>query len=515
MVSRRQFLCNATLAALAGCQTDQLGWLRGTNGRSGGYPFTLGVASGDPDPTSVILWTRLAPVPLSDTSLIDAVDVSWRIATDSELRKVVQAGQVVASPEHAHCVHVEAPGLQPYCEYFYRFEANGYQSPVGRTRTLPLPGAELEKFSIALTSCQEYSQGYFTAYRDVVARKPDLVVHNGDYIYEAPSGTIRPYPVYPEARTLADYRNLYAQYRQDADLRAAHAQIPWIVLWDDHEVVNDWGPGHFLPSSRNALMSDDEYKARRRDAANAFLEHMPLRASLAGNGAPVFYARNVIGNFLELNRLDVRSYRDRPVCIENRDKEFADCADAHDPARSMLGDTQEQWLYDNFGTSGCQWNCLVQATVMAPFDRMAGPDVLYETDGWDNYAANRDRIVQHIHGNKIRNSVSLGGNIHAYYAGTVPLAPEQCEPVLTELITTSVTASGGGSERYNDVNGRRGENPCLEYFDNRYHGYTLLEFGRERIDVSLRIVNDIKDEDSPVSTLATLFVDDGKIGVRE
>ncbi len=246
-------------------------------------------------------------------------------------------------------------------------------------------------------------------------------MHNGDYIYEAPSGNIRPYPVDPEARTLADYRMLYAQYRQDADLRNTHALLPWIVLWDDHEVVNDWGPGHFLPSSRNAAITDSEYQVRRRDAAKAFLEHMPLRAALSGNEAPVFYSRNVIGDLLELNRLDVRSYRDRPVCIENTEKEFADCEDAHDPARTMLGAAQEQWLYDNFGTSGCLWSCLVQATVMAPFDRKAGLEVLYETDGWDNYAANRARIVEHIYSNGIPNAVSLGGNIHTFYAGTVPL----------------------------------------------------------------------------------------------
>jgi alkaline phosphatase D len=501
VLTRRQFVRNASLLALAGCRAGEPGPRRS--------PFTLGVASGDPTASSVVLWTRLAPKPLSDRTLVDAVGVDWVIASDAALTQVVQAGQVMALPDNAHCVHVEPTKLQPNTDYYYQFEALGASSPVGRSKTLPQPGNELEKFSIALTSCMEYSLGYFSALRDLVVQQPDLVIHNGDYIYEAPSGTVRPYPVSPEARTLADYRSLYAQYRQDSALREAHAQFPWLVLWDDHEVVNDSGPNHYLPSSRNAAMSDAEYQLRRRAAAKAFLEHMPLRAALTGRDreSPTFYERKVIGNLLELNCLDVRSYRDTPECIENQSMGFADCAEAHDPARSMLGETQEQWLYKNFGSAGCKWNGLVQTTVMAPFDRKAGPEVDFETDGWDNYAANRDRIVQHVEQHELQNCVALGGNIHAYYAGTIGAE-------LTEIVTTSITATGGGSERYDDVNGRRDENPGLQYFDNRYRGYTLLEFDQNKIAVTLRSVNDIEVEDSPVSTLATMSIDDGKVGVN-
>lgn len=509
MVSRRQFVYNAALLALTGCHAGQLQPDRGRVGLTDGYPFSLGIASGDPTATSVVLWTRLAPAPLSDNLLLDAVSVDWIIATDPGLKEITQTGQIMALPSNAHCVHVGAVNLDPDTVYHYRFEAQGEVSPIGRTKTLPLPGSGLAKFTIALTSCMEYSQGYFSALLDILDRQPDLVIHSGDYIYEAPSGTVRPYPVSSEARTLTEYRSLYAQYRQDVALREAHAQFPWIVLWDDHEIVNDSGPDHFLPSSRNAPMSDDEYQLRRHAATKAFLEHMPLRAALAREmgGPPVFFERSVIGDLLELNYLDVRSYRDKPVCIENQSMGFADCSGAHDPARSMLGETQEQWLYENFGTADCKWNCLAQTTVMAPFDRAAGPEVNYETDGWDNYAANRNRILQHIGQRDIQNCVALGGNIHAYYAGTLSSG-------LTEIVTTSITASGGGSERYNDVNGRRDENPSLQFFDNRYHGYTLLEFSKERIEVTLRIVTDIEVEDSPVSTLATMFIDDGQVGVN-
>jgi alkaline phosphatase D len=507
VLTRRQFVSNASLLALAGCQVGEPGPRNGVLAKA--YPFTLGVASGDPTANSVVLWTRLAPEPLNDSTLVDEFSVAWVIASDLALTQVVQAGQVMALPGNAHCVHVEPTKLQANTLYYYQFEAQGASSPIGRTKTLPQPGNMLEKFSIALTSCMEYSLGYFSALRDLVVQQPDLVIHNGDYIYEAPSGTLRPYPILPEARTLADYRSLYAQYRQDAALREAHALFPWIVLWDDHEVVNDSGPNHYLPSSRNAAMSDTEYQLRRRAAAKAFLEHMPLRAALPGRDreGPIFYERKVIGNLLELNCLDVRSYRDTPVCIENQSMGFADCADAHDPARSMLGENQEHWLYENFATANCRWNCLVQTTVMAPFDRKAGQEVDFETDGWDNYAANRDRIMQHIEQHDIQNCVALGGNIHAWYAGIVGTE-------LTEIVTTSITASGGGSERYDDVNGRRDENPGMQFFENRYHGYTLLEFDQNRVSVTLRTVSDIEVEDSPVGTLATMFIDDGRIGVN-
>ncbi len=508
MITRRQFVCNATLAALAGCATSKPGQDGAATSAAGDKLFTLGVASGDPAASSVVLWTRLAPELLSGNPLPAAVEVRWLVASDPGLTSVVAKGSVLALPEDAHSVHVEPAGLQPDTVYYYRFEALGALSPTGRTRTLPSPGARVDSFSIALTSCMEYSLGYFVALRDLDIQQPNLVIHNGDYIYEAPSGSLRPYPIAHEAMTLADYRSLYARYRQDAALRRAHEQFPWVVLWDDHEVVNDSGPGHYLPSSRNAVLDDDAYQLRRRAATKAFLEHMPTRAALASKrgNAPEFHARSVIGDLLELNYLDVRSYRDTPVCNEGGNLGFQDCAAAHDPSRSMLGASQEQWLFDNFGSGNCRWNCLVQTTVMAPFDRKAGLEVDYETDGWDNYAANRDRIVDHVRRNGMQNSVVLGGNIHAYYAGTV-------DSVMTEIVTTSVSASGGGEKRYNDVNGRRDENPELAYFDNRYRGYTLLEFAADQVTVSLRVVRDIEVEDSTVSTLDALAIADGKVGI--
>lgn len=517
MISRRRFVYSTALA-LAGCSAIRSGGDSLSQDDVNGYPFTLGIASGDPTADSVILWTRLAPDPLSDTYLSAPVPVSWIIAKDPELLDVVQVGSTVALAENAHCVHVDARNLEPDEFYFYQFETSQFKSLIGRTRTLPAPGTELSEFSIGLTSCQEYSQGYFSAYRDLIDKQPNVVVHNGDYIYEAPSGSVRPYPVEVEAQTLSEYRSLYAQYRQDGDLRAAHAQFPWFVIWDDHEVVNDWGPDHYLPSSRNELIDISEHKKRVRAATKAFLEHMPLRASSVSQQAdvPRFYRRNVIGDLLEISHLDVRSYRDPPACNNGLDMRFTACEEAYDENRSMLGDAQEEWLLSSFASSGCRWNCISQATIMAAFDRTAGPKVSYETDSWDNYPASRRRILDHIQRNKIRNSLSLGGNIHAFYAGVVSAEnqTDRCNPVLTEIVTTSITANGGDIERYKDVQGRREENPCIEFFENRFHGYTLLEFTKEQVKASLRIVDGIEAQDGKFSTLATLIIEDGQPGAN-
>ncbi|MEO1244310.1 MAG: alkaline phosphatase D family protein [Pseudomonadota bacterium] len=510
MINRRNFVCAAG-AWLAGCHS-----FRPLHDPTEPV-FSLGVASGDPDHESVVLWTRVAPDPFAEP-VERVIPVSWELASDEGFRSVISSGLVQARPENAHCVHVLADGLAPGSRYFYRFRALGLESRAGRTRTLPAPGAPLERFRLALTSCQEYSAGYFTAYKDLTDKQPDLVLHNGDYIYESAAGSVRDYPIGWEAFSLADYRALYAQYRQDADLREAHARFPWMIVWDDHEVANDWGPDHFIASPYNRDVSIDVHRRRIRTARRAFLEHMPLRASLSlyDGRERVFYQRRVVGDLLEISYLDVRSYRSPPVCNTGVAWEFDRCAALNDPARSMLGQTQEQWLYANFAASGARWNCLAQATAMAPFDRAAGAATLYETDSWDNYPANRARIVEHVRRSGIGNAISLGGNIHAFYAGYVTdsFAATACAaPSLTEIVTSSITADGGGDERFLDVRERRGENPCIEFFENRRRGYTLLTADHRDMVAECRVVDQIEKPGGTLSTLARFGVRNGRLRV--
>ena len=211
------------------------------------YPFTLGVASGDPLSDSVVLWTRLAPDPLNGGGMPnEAVSVKWELAEDERFRRIVKRGTEKATPHLAHSVHAEVSGLKPNHVYYYRFKCGNQLSPVGKTKTLPAPGADVAKFTFAFASCQQYEHGYYTAYQHMAKEKLDLVFHLGDYIYEygpneyvSKTGNVRTHSG-PEIMSLLDYRNRHAQYRSDANLKAAHAAFPWVVTWDDHEVENNY-----------------------------------------------------------------------------------------------------------------------------------------------------------------------------------------------------------------------------------------------------------------------------------
>ncbi len=497
-VSRRQFLVGAAAGFLpAACSGDD----ESVSGR--GTLFPLGVASGDPLSDGIVLWTRIARNPFGVDLALGTIAVSWEIARDAEFHAIERCGVVQAAPDSSHCVHVDVADLEPNTRYYYRFEALGEQSPTGRTHTLPRVAEHVDQYSVAVVSCQDISMGYFTAYRDIVAQDPDLIIHLGDYIYETAGGDIRPYPV-EEAMTLDDYRALYTQYRLDSDLRRAHAEIPWVLIWDDHEVVNDWGPSHYLPSSHNRKITHEQYLVRKEAAIRAFKEYLPVRWKRdEANTEERLYERTMIGDLMELNRLDVRSYRDTPACELNSRRHFEPCEDSRGPERTLLGQAQERWLLEGLGTTGARWNSLVQATVMAPLDLGPGPERLYEADSWDNYEGTRNRIIDEIKLRGIENVVSLGGNIHAFYAGLV-YDDQWClnrRPVMTEIVATSVTAAGGGDERFDDINGRRDQNPGIRYFENRSRGYALLNVKHDALDVTFRTVDDVAIPNSTVTTL--------------
>ncbi|MGH3089935.1 MAG: alkaline phosphatase D family protein, partial [Rubrobacteraceae bacterium] len=250
------------------------------------YPFSLGVASGDPRPDGVALWTRLAPAPLDHGGGMPDREVAarWEVAEDEGFRKVVRRGEEVASPSLAHSVHAEVEGLRPGRWYFFRFKAGGETSAVGRTRTAPERG--VPEMNFAFASCQKWDEGFYSAYRRMSGDDLDLVFHLGDYIYEygvGESGGARGAPVPEqfrgEATTLDDYRLRYALYKTDADLQAAHAAFPWVVTWDDHDVDNDYAGDDSENSDPR-----ERFLARRAAAYQAFYEHMPLRRSAMPEG---------------------------------------------------------------------------------------------------------------------------------------------------------------------------------------------------------------------------------------
>jgi alkaline phosphatase D len=509
MVSRRHFLLGSATATLHGCAG-----LAVPEGKAD-TPFNLGIASGDPTAHGIVLWTRICPGGNPFEFPEQTVKVSWLLAEDPHLTRNVRSGSLLASADSSHCVHVELEGLEPGKDYYYQFEALGQRSRLGRTRTLPPAGMPIESLKIALTSCQEYSTGYFNAYADVVAKSPDFILHSGDYIYESGAGDFRNYP-FEEAFSLTDYRVLYALYRQDPYLRQAHEKLPWIILWDDHEVVNDWGQDHFVPSPYNLVPAPIDFHTRKAAAIKAFFEHMPIRQSRRqATNAPNLYQRLTIGDLVELNVLDVRSYRDGPVCDTAGSGRFSPCDMVNDTDRQYLGNAQEAWLLSGFGSSHCRWNVLAQTTVMTPFDLSPGSEIAYETDGWDNYPQARNRLLQAWRQKRITNVVSLGGNIHAFYAGVLAAEHGQCSiPIGTEIVTTSISASGGGQARYRSINDTRQENPCMEFFDNRQRGYALVEFDQRQVRTQFRVANSIQTEEAMFSTLFEFLIESGNAGAR-
>ncbi|MFZ9150608.1 MAG: alkaline phosphatase D family protein [Burkholderiales bacterium] len=275
-------------------------------------PFSLGVASGYPQPESVVLWTRLAPDPLNGGGMPDAnVPVRWEIAADAKFSKIVDRGEGLAMPQLAHAVHVQAKGLAPSHWYWYRFMAGDAVSTVGRTRSAPAADDARGKLSFAVASCQHYEHGFYAAYRDMAGQELDFVMHVGDYIYESSwgKGRVRDHHI-PEPYTLADYRNRYAQYKMDPNLQAAHAACPWLVTWDDHEVDND-----YANDRSQDLDPVEAFLARRAAAYQAYYEHMPLPPGTFSGGPNMkIYGTHAMGQLARIQLLDMRQYRDYHVC---------------------------------------------------------------------------------------------------------------------------------------------------------------------------------------------------------
>jgi len=308
VMDRRRFL--AFTGALAGTAmyAQARGDLAQAAPRLPGYPFRLGVASGDPTPNGVSLWTRLAPEPLVEGGGMPPKDIGvrWQVATDSRFRHVEKSGTVAAMPELGHSVHVDVRGLRPGRQYHYRFLTSRDASPVGRTKTVPDARARVSDLTFAFASCQKWDDGFYSPYRRMAEEDIELVIHLGDYIYEygVGSGGVRganiPASFAPECETLERYRLQHSLYKTDPDLQEAHRKFPWIVTWDDHEVANDYSGIYWGDTS-------PEFLRRRANGYQAFFENMPvpLRAK-PRNGEVQLYRRLEYGDIAQFNVLDTR-----------------------------------------------------------------------------------------------------------------------------------------------------------------------------------------------------------------
>ena len=517
-LSRRALLTGSAAAYIAGRA-------RPLRAQRRGYPFTLGVASGYPSPDGAVLWTRLAPEPLSPDPDRSGgmppvvVPVDWEVAADPNMSQVVQRGAAEADPREAHSVHVECRGLEPGREYWYRFIAGGETSPTGRTRTAPQRAAPLAGLRFGFTSCANYELGYFSAYRHLAAENPDLVLFLGDYFYEYFSKSpkkLRDHSDGVPATDLRTYRNRHAQYKTDPDLQALHAAAPCLAVWDDHEVDNDYA------DDRSQFFAEPAaFLARRAAAYRAYWEHMPLplRARPHGPNAAL-YGRVDFGDLASFLLLDGRQHRSPPACAKPpwggaRPLVDKSCPERLDPRRSYLGEAQEAWLYGEFRDVPARWNVLAQPQLMAEFkERLGDGAISYWSEDWNGYPAARQLLLQQIADSRLANPVVLGGDIHSFWANDLKLDfDDPAAPVIaSEFVGTSVTSNGPPYEKFMAW---AADNPHVRFFDSRKRGYVSAELRPERLEIAFRAIADVRDPQTGVSTLRRFVVENGHPGPQK
>ncbi|MEU0549021.1 alkaline phosphatase D family protein [Micromonospora sp. NPDC005979] len=474
------------------------------------YPFKLGVASGDPDPDSVVLWTRLAPSPLNadgQGGMANAdVTVEWQVSTTDRFSSLVASGSVVARYADAHSVHVVAGGLAADSDYYYRFRAQGQISPVGRTRTAPAAGTFGRDLVMAFASCAHYEAGYYTAYRRMAEENPGLILHLGDYIYEGGVNTsaVRQH-VGAEIVSLADYRRRYALYKSDPDLQAAHAAAPWLVVPDDHEVENNYA--NMVRADSSPTLTAAQWTARRTAAYRAYYENMPLRPASAPSGNSIgLYRRVRWGQLATFHMLDTRQFRDDQACGDG----WKVCTDADLASRSLTGATQEAWLLDGLAQHYGTWDILGQQVFFARQFEASGAANM---DAWDGYRASRSRIQTGWQQRGVRNPLVLTGDVHKSWANELKAdyANPSSATIGTELVCTSITSTGNGTGSTTIPNATT--NPHLKFYSDR-RGYVRTTISRSQVRADFRAVNTVTEHGAAASTVRSFVILDGQPGLQ-
>ncbi|MEU6305402.1 alkaline phosphatase D family protein [Streptomyces chartreusis] len=486
-----------------------------------GPAFLHGVASGDPLPDGVLLWTRLTPTAdaTPGSGLGPDTEVSWVVARDKSLMNIVAKGSTTATAASDHTVKADIRGLEPATDYWYRFSAGGTDSPVARTRTAPAANASVAGLRFGVVSCASWEAGYFASYRHLAARGDlDAWLHLGDYIYEYGTGqygtrgtVVRPTAPANEILTLADYRGRHGKYKTDADLQALHAKAPVIAIWDDHEMANDaWSGG----AENHTEGAEGAWAARQAAAKQAYFEWMPVRPAVAGTT----YRRLRFGKLADLSLLDLRSFRSEQVKVGN--------GEVDDPDRTLTGRAQLDWLKAGLKSSDTTWRLVGNSVMISPFAigslsadllkplaKLLGlpqEGLALNTDQWDGYTDDRRELLAHLRSNAIRNTVFLTGDIHMAWAndvpvdaGTYPLSASAA----TEFVVTSVT-----SDNLDDIvkvpEGTvsaiaspliRAANRHVHWVDTDRHGYGILDITAARAQMDYYVLADKTKQDSGAS----------------
>ncbi len=493
-VTRRRFLVESGLslsaAPLAALVRPEESLAGQTVSRLRG-PFRHGVASGDPRPDRVLLWTRVS-------GASGDVRVRWTMATNAALTRGVTRGETRTGAARDFTVKVDVTGLAPATTYYYRFDALGVPSVVGRTRTLP--AARARRVRLAVMSCSNYPHGYFNAYGRVAERNDlDAVLHLGDYIYDFEQGryfdpdlaTARPVDPPTEITALDDYRRRYALYRTDPDLQAAHQQHPFIAVWDDHEIANNaWKGG-----AQNHQPDEGDYFVRRDAAYQAFMEWLPVRDPGTAR-QPLIYRSFAIGDLADLTMLDTRLIG-RDVQVDRTDITRLD-----DPARSLLGTAQEGWLGDELRESvraNSRWQILGQQVMFAP-QSVAGATA-GNPDSWDGYRAARTRLYDLVERLKVPNLVVLTGDVHSSWAFDLPRRPDQGYDPATGRGSIGVEIVGPAVSSPTPFSAADAETrtaatmkarPHLRYLDGVSRGYVVMDITRDRLQADWWLLPTVK-----------------------
>lgn len=513
--TRRQFL---TWSALVGALafTPELAGTTATAGAQSvvtpDYPFRLGVASGDPLPDSVVLWTRLATDPFAPLGGMTpgVVPVRWQISADERFASITREGIELATEFDGWSIHVDVRGLEPAREYFYRFLVGPHASPVGRTKTAPALGQPLSKLDFAWASCQKWEDGYFGAYQDLAASNLDVVFFLGDYIYEyaikdegARQGEPRTESAARETMVLSDYRDRYALYKADENLAAAHASAPFVSTFDDHEVDNNW-------ASQISQDDDDprEFLLRRADAFKAWWENTPVRANLKPVGPDMtVYRRFSFGDLVDFSVLDTRQYRSDQA---HGDGEHAQDAETADPSRTITGAAQEKWILDGFG-SPSRWNFLAHQTVISDLARGLGSDRKVGMDPWSGYEASRHRILDGARDRGTKNVASIVGDIHRTIVSELRRDyQDQASPIQGVEIATTSIASGKDGADVDSAGAAIAEGSPHVKYGNARRGYLRGTLTNTEWRSEVRVLDRVSTPGASVRTAATVTVPEGR-----
>ncbi|WHM39138.1 alkaline phosphatase D family protein [Streptomyces sp. BPTC-684] len=483
--------------------------------------FLHGVASGDPLPDGILLWTRVTPAPdaVPGSGKGPDTEVSWEIAEDKGFSRIVAQGRTTATAASDHTVKADVRGLRPATAYWYRFAAGTALSPVGRTLTAPATDAAAANVRFGVVSCSNWESGYFSAYRHLAARSDlDAVLHLGDYIYEYASGAypetkyvVRQHEPAHEILNLADYRTRHGKYKTDADLQAMHHAHPVIAIWDDHEFANDaWSGG----AENHTPGTEGDWAARVSAAKQAYFEWMPVRPSIAGTT----YRRIRYGKLADLHLLDLRSFRSQQASVGS--------GKVDDPERTITGRAQLDWLKSGLSASNAAWQ-LVGTSVMispvafgalpaeltAPLAELLGlpkEGIAINVDQWDGYTDDRRELLGHLVDNGIKNTVFLTGDIHMAWANDVPVKAGTyplSKSAGTEFVVTSVTSDNIDEMLHvapHTVSlvaaaAIKAANRHVKWVDMDSHGYGVLDVDAQRSQMDYYVVSDKRKQDATSS----------------